>query len=154
LIDENGAQLGIMKREEAQRIADYRNLDLVQISPGANPPVCKILNYGKFRFDMLKKEKEAKKAQKVIEVKEVQLSQTIDIGDLNTKARKAIEFLQDGNKVKISLRMFGRQLAHADISIQVINNFYEKIKEYGVLEKTPTQEGRSITVMVNPITKK
>ena len=154
MIDENGAQLGIMKREEAQRIADYRNLDLVQISPGANPPVCKILNYGKFRFDMLKKEKEAKKAQKVIEVKEVQLSQTIDIGDLNTKARKAIEFLQDGNKVKISLRMFGRQLAHADISIQVINNFYEKIKEYGVLEKTPTQEGRSITVMVNPITKK
>lgn len=154
MIDENGAQLGIMKREEAQRIADYRNLDLVQISPGANPPVCKILNYGKYRFDMLKKEKEVKKAQKVIEVKEVQLSQTIDVGDLNTKARKAIEFLQDGNKVKISLRMFGRQLAHADISIQVINNFYEKIKEYGVLEKTPTQEGRSITVMVNPITKK
>lgn len=154
LIDEGGAQLGIMKREEAQKIADYRSLDLVCMSPNANPAVCKIMNYGKYRFDMIKKEKEAKRTQKIVEVKEITLSQTIDVGDINTKARKAIEFLKNGNKVKISLRMFGRQLAHADISIKVVEDFFELLKEYGTLDKKPTQEGRSITTMVSPITKK
>lgn len=154
MIDESGAQLGVMRREDAQKIADYRSLDLVCMSPNANPSVCKIMDYGKYRFDMIKKEKEAKKAQKIVEIKEIPLSQTIDIGDILTKARKAVEFLQNGDKVKITLRMHGRQFAHVDISIKVVEDFYERIKEYGVLDKKPVHEGRSVTAMVSPIAKK
>ena len=105
-----------MSKAEAQRIADYRNLDLVKVSPNATPVVCKLMDYGKYRFEMIKKEKEAKKAQKVVEIKEIRLSQTIDIGDLKTKAKRAKEFLEDGNKVRVTLKMWGRQLAHTDIS--------------------------------------
>lgn len=142
-----------MSKNEAQRIADYRNLDLVKVSPGAKPPVCKLMNYGKYRFDMIKQEKEAKKAQKVVEVKEIRLSQTIDIGDIKTKAKRAIEFLEDGNKVRITLKMWGRQLAHTDISVKVVEDFYEMIKEYGTMENKPSYEGRIVGLNVAPIIK-
>lgn len=153
LIDENGTQLGIMSKSEAQRIADFRNLDLVNISPAAKPPVCKIMNYGKYRFDMIKKDKESKKAQKVIEVKEIRLSQTIDVGDINTKAKHARTFLEDGNKVKVTLKMYGRQLSHPEISVEVLNGFFELVKDVAVVDKKPTTEGRAVTMMLSPLKK-
>lgn len=153
LIDENGTQLGIMSKSEAQRIADFRNLDLVNISPAAKPPVCKIMNYGKYRFDMIKKDKESKKAQKVIEVKEIRLSQTIDVGDINTKAKHARTFLEDGNKVKVTLKMYGRQLSHPEISVEVLNGFFELVKDIAVVDKKPTTEGRAVTMMLSPLKK-
>lgn len=154
VIDEKGNQLGIMSRSEALRIAEFRGLDLVNISPVAKPPVCKIMDYGKYRFDMIKKEKEAKKAQKVIEVKEIKLSQTIDIGDINVRAKQTREFLLDGNKVKVSLRMKGRQQEHPEISVEVLLNFFEKVKDVAVMEKKPTTENRSVFMMLAPIVKK
>ncbi len=143
-----------MSRSEALRIAEFRGLDLVNISPVAKPPVCKIMDYGKYRFDMIKKEKEAKKAQKVIEVKEIKLSQTIDIGDINVRAKQTREFLLDGNKVKVSLRMKGRQQEHPEISVEVLLNFFEKVKDVAVMEKKPTTENRSVFMMLAPIVKK
>ncbi len=156
LIDEHGTQLGVMSKAEAQRIADFRNLDLVNISPMAKPPVCKIMDYGKYRFDMIKKDKEAQKAQKakIVEVKEIRLSQNIDSGDVQTKAKHAIEFLKDGNKVKVTLRMYGRQLSHTEISVDVLNGFYELVKDYATIDKKPTMEGRAMTIMLSPIVKK
>lgn len=142
-----------MSRNEAQRIADYRNLDLVKVSPNARPAVCKLMNYGKYRFDMIKKEKEAKKAQKVVENKEIRLSQTIDIGDLKTKAKRAKEFLENGNKVRLTLKMWGRQLAHKDISVQVVEQFFDMIKDVGVMEKRPASEGRIVSLTISPINK-
>ena len=153
LIDEQGTQLGIMSKSEAQRIADFRNLDLVNISPMAKPPVCKIMDYGKYRFDMIKKEKEAKKAQKIIEIKEIRLSQTIDSGDINTKAKHARGFLEEGNKVKVTLRMYGRQLSHPEISIEVLEGFFDLIKDVAVIDKKPTTEGRAIFMMLSPVKK-
>ncbi|MGN1042791.1 MAG: translation initiation factor IF-3 [Christensenellales bacterium] len=153
LIDEKGTQLGIMSKSEAQRIADFRNLDLVNISPTAKPPVCKIMDYGKYRFDMIKKDKESKKAQKVIEIKEIRLSQTIDVGDINTKAKHARSFLEDGNKVKVTLKMYGRQLSHPEISVEVLNGFFELVKDVGTIDKKPTTEGRAVTMMLSPLKK-
>ncbi len=153
MIDEQGTQLGVMSKAEAQRIADFRNLDLVNISPTAKPPVCKIMDYGKYRFDMQKKEKEAKKGQKIIKMKEVKLSQTIDIGDINTKAKQAIAFLEDGDKVKVSLRMSGRQNMHPEISVEVLNNFFTKVQHVAVMEKKPTTEGKAVYLMLSPIKK-
>lgn len=153
LIDENGVQLGIMSKSEAQRIADFRNLDLVNISPMAKPPVCKIMDYGKYRFDMIKKDKESKKAQKIIEIKEIRLSQTIDVGDINTKAKQGRKFLEDGNKVKVTLKMYGRQLSHPEISVEVLLGFYEMIKDVAVIDKKPTTEGRAVTMMLSPLKK-
>ena len=142
-----------MSKSEAQRIADFRNLDLVNISPAAKPPVCKIMNYGKYRFDMIKKDKESKKAQKVIDVKEIRLSQTIDVGDINTKAKHARSFLEDGNKVKVTLKMYGRQLSHPEISVEVLNGFYELVKDVAAIDKKPTTEGRAVTMMLSPLKK-
>lgn len=142
-----------MSKSEAQRIADFRNLDLVNISPAAKPPVCKIMNYGKYRFDMIKKDKESKKAQKVIEVKEIRLSQTIDVGDINTKAKHARSFLEDGNKIKVTLKMYGRQLSHPEISVEVLNGFYELVKDVAAIDKKPTTEGRAVTMMLSPLKK-
>lgn len=153
LIDEQGTQLGVMSKSEAQRIADFRNLDLVNISPTAKPPVCKIMDYGKYRFDMQKRDKEAKKSQKVVKMKEIKLSQTIDIGDINTKAKQAISFLEDGDKVKVSLRMSGRQNMHPEISVEVLNKFFEKVQSVAVMEKKPTAEGRAVYLMLSPIKK-
>lgn len=125
-------------------IAEEKELDLVKISPNANPPVCKIMNYGKYVFELAKKEKEAKRNQKMVEIKEVWLSMTIDVGDLNVKARQAQKFLSGGNKVKVSIRMKGRQNAHANLGIEVMNKFFALVKDVGVMEKRPlTEDGAS-----------
>lgn len=151
LIGENGEQLGIVSSREAQRIADDAGLDLVKISPNSNPPVCKIMNYGKYLFELAKKAKEAKKNQKVVEIKEIWLSMTIDVGDLNVKAKQAQKFLVAGNKVKVSIRMRGRQMAHQELGIDVMNKFFELVKDVGTMEKRPLTEGRSIWMMLAPL---
>ncbi len=150
VIGEDGTQLGIMSSAEANRIADERNLDLVKISPNAKPPVCRIMDYGKYRFDQAKKERELKKNQKVIEIKEIQLSMTIELHDMETKAKHATAFLQKDNKVKITLRMRGRQQAYSDKGIEIVNKFYDMISAYGDKEKEPRVEGRNVVVMITP----
>ncbi len=150
LIDENGGQLGIVSSAEALALAEEKELDLVKISPNANPPVCKIMNYGKYMFELAKKEKEARRNQKVVEIKEVWLSMTIDVGDLNVKAKQAQKFLSSGNKVKVSIRMRGRQNAHANLGVEVMNRFFELVKDYGTMEKRPLTEGRNIWMMLVP----
>ena len=150
LIGESGEQLGIVSSLEAQRIAEESGLDLVKISPNANPPVCKIMNYGKYLFEQNKKAKEAKKNQKVIETKEVWLSMTIDVGDLNVKAKQTQKFLSAGNKVKVSIRMRGRQMAHSELGLDVMKRFYELVKDSGTMEKQPLTEGRNIWMMLVP----
>lgn len=151
LIGETGEQLGIVSSREALRIAEESGLDLVKISPSANPPVCKVMNYGKFLFEQNKKAKEAKKNQKVVEIKEVWLSMTIDVGDLNVKAKQAQKFLSAGNKVKVSIRMRGRQMAHSELGLDVMTRFYEIVKEFGTMEKNPLTEGRNIWMMLAPV---
>lgn len=151
VISADGEQLGIMSAQEALRIADENELDLVKISPNATPPVCKIMNYGKYIFDLAKREKEAKKNQKVIEIKEIQLSVTIDVGDVNTKAKHCKKFLEKGNKVKVAIRLRGRQMAHQNLAYDVLNNFFEIVKDYAVMEKRPLMEGRNITMMLAPV---
>ncbi len=153
LISEAGEMLGIMSSREAQRLADEAGLDLVKISPTAVPPVCKIMDYGKFRFEQAKKEKENRRNQKVAELKEVQLSMTIDVGDLNVKARQAQKFLEQGNKVKVSIRFRGRQMAHANLGKDVIMNFYEGLKEIAVIEKPLNMEGRNMILILAPARK-
>lgn len=140
-----------MSSREAQALADEKGLDLVKISPNANPPVCKIMNYGKYLFELNKKAKEAKKNQKVVEIKEVWLSMTIDVGDLNVKAKQAQKFLSSGNKVKVSIRMRGRQMAHANLGLEVMKRFFELVKDCGTMEKQPLTEGRSIWMMLAPL---
>lgn len=151
MIGETGEQLGIMSAREALGIAEEAGLDLVKISPSANPPVCKVMNYGKYLFEMSKKAKEAKKNQKITEIKEIWLSMTIDVGDLNVKAKAAQKFLSGGNKVKVSIRMRGRQMAHQSIGIDVMQRFYELVKEFGTIEKQPLTEGRNIWMMLAPL---
>jgi translation initiation factor IF-3 len=150
LIDEEGGQLGIVSSAQALSIAEEKGLDLVKISPSANPPVCKIMNYGKYLFELTKKAKEAKKNQKVTEIKEVWLSMTIDVGDLNVKAKQTLKFLAAGNKVKVSIRMRGRQMAHSELGVDVMNRFFELVKEQGQMEKKPLMEGRNIWMMLVP----
>ena len=151
VIGEDGSQLGIMSSREANALAEEAGLDLVKISPTAQPPVCKIMNYGKYLFELTKKAKEAKKNQKVVEIKEIWLSMTIDVGDLNVKAKQAQKFLTSGNKVKVSIRMRGRQMAHSNLGIEVMKNFYELVKDYGTMEKQPLTEGRNIWMMLAPL---
>ena len=150
VISATGEQLGIMSSAEALRIADEENLDLVKISPNAVPPVCKILNYGKFKFEQAKREKENRKNQKVIEIKEIYLSMTIDVGDLNVKAKKTVEMLGDGNKVKVSIRMRGRQMGHASMGVDVMNRFFEMLGGKAVMDKAPVTEGRNILMILSP----
>ena len=154
LIGSTGEQLGIMSAAQAQHIADEQGLDLVKISPQATPPVCKLMDYGKFRFEQGKREKEARKNQKIVELKEIRLSMTIDEGDIATKAKNAVKFLKDGDKVKVSLRMRGRQMAFVGNGIEVANSFYEKIKDYATIEKKPLAEGRFITMVLAPVDNK
>lgn len=153
LISESGEQLGVMSTAAAQRLADVKDRDLVMISPTANPPVCKIMDYNKYRFDQIKKEKEDKKNRSVVELKEMRLSAVIDIGDLKTKAKKVREFLTDGNKVKVSIMMRGRQQAHPEISMGIMDSFFEEVKDLGIIEKRPNQEGRIINMVLAPIKK-
>ena len=150
MIGNEGQQLGIMSSLAALRLAEESDLDLVKISPTANPPVCKIMDYGKYKFELSKKEKKKRKNQKMVELKEVWLSMTIDTNDLNVKARQAQKFLESGNKVKVSIRMRGRQNAHAAMGIDVMNKFFEILGGKGVMDKKPSTEGRNITMMLSP----
>ena len=142
-----------MSATEANRLADQRNLDLVMISPQATPPVCKFLDYGKYRFELIKKKKEAKKSQKVIEVKEIWLSATIDTHDLMVKAKQAIKFVGNGDKVRLSIRLKGRQMAHPDIAMGIMDEFYKMVQEHAVIEKPSNQEGRTIAMVIAPAKK-
>lgn len=139
-----------MSTYNAMRLADEKNLDLVMIAPQSAPVVCKLLDYKKYRFDLIKKEKEERRNRKVVEVKDIQLSAVIDVGDVEIKARKAKEILTEGNKVKVSLMMRGRQQAHPEISLKIIQDFYKRIEEYAALEKAPSQEGRTFTMVLAP----
>ncbi len=150
LIGSEGEQLGIVSSKEALNIAYDKDLDLVKISPNANPPVCKIMDYGKYKFETLKKQKEAKKNQKTVELKEIWLSMTIDIGDLNVKAKQTVKFLTAGNKVKVSIRMRGRQNAHAGLGVDVMDRFFSLVEENAIMEKKPLQEGRNILMILAP----
>ena len=146
LIGEDGQQLGIMSSKEAQALADEAGLDLIKIAPTAKPPVCKIADYGKFRYEQARKEKEAKKKQKVIEVKEIRLSPNIDTNDLNTKSNSARKFLAKGDKVKVSLRFRGREMAHMNSSKHILDDFAESLSDVAVIDKAPKVEGRSMTM--------
>lgn len=150
LIDVDGTQIGIVSAKEAQLLANERNLDLVKIAPKANPPVCRIMDYGKYKFDLAKKEKEARKKQKVINVKEVRLSPNIEKHDLEVKTKSAIKFLKDGNKVKVSVRFRGREIAHTQKGIEILENFAQAVSEFGELEKKPKMEGKSMIIIVTP----
>ena len=138
-----------MSAAEANGIADRKNLDLVKISPNVTPPVCKIMDYGKYRFEQAKREKEAKKNQKVIEIKEVRLSLNIDTNDFNTKVNHAVKFLKSGNKVKVSIRFRGREMAHSQMGTTLMQKFTDAVSEVGVVEKQPKMEGRSMTMFVS-----
>ena len=150
VIGSDGNQLGIMSAREALRLAEDSDLDLVKISPTARPPVCKIMDYGKFRFEQGKKEKESRRNQKMVEIKEVRLSMTIDTGDLNVKSRQAQKFLEAGNKVMVSIRLRGRQNAHASMGVDVMNAFFVTLGGKAVMEKKPMNEGRNITMLLVP----
>ena len=149
MIGADGEQLGIMSSREAYSLALEKNLDLVKIAPQAQPPVCRIMDYGKYRFEQAKREKEAKKNQKIIEVKEVRLSLNIDINDFNTKLRNAIKFLSDGNKVKVSVRFRGREMAHPELGSTILQKFIDGCAEVGSVDKQPKLEGRSMVVVIS-----
>lgn len=148
LIGENGEQLGVMSAREAQKLAEEAGLDLVKIAPTAKPPVCKIVDYGKFRYEQARKEKEAKKKQKVIDVKEIRLSPNIDTNDLNTKVNAAKKFLIKGDKVKVTLRFRGREMAHMNSSKHILDDFAASLSDVAVVEKAPKVEGRSMTMFL------
>ena len=148
VIGENGEQLGIMSAKEAMKLAMEAELDLVKIAPTAKPPVCKIIDYGKYKYEQTRKEKEAKKKQKVTEVKEIRLSPNIDANDLNTKANQARKFLTKGDKVKVALRFRGREMAHMGISKQILDDFYAKVEDVAVIEKPAKLEGRNMIMFL------
>lgn len=148
VIGENNEQLGIMSSREAQALADEAGLDLVKIAPTAQPPVCRIVDYGKFKYDQMKREKEAKKKQHVVEVKEIRLSPNIDKNDLNTKMNAARKFLTDGDRVKITLRFRGREMAHMQTSKHILDDFAEGLQDIATIDKAPKVEGRSMTMFL------
>lgn len=148
LIGADGEQLGIVSSKEAQRLAEEAGLDLVKIAPTAKPPVCKIIDYGKYRYEQARKEKEAKKKQKTIELKEIRLSPNIDTNDLNTKINSAKKFIEKGNKVKVTLRFRGREMAHMNQSKYILDDFAESLADVAVVEKAPKVEGRSIGMVL------
>ncbi|MCI7492732.1 MAG: translation initiation factor IF-3 [Lachnobacterium sp.] len=148
LVGADGEQLGIVSSKEAQKIADEAGLDLVKIAPNAKPPVCKVIDYGKYRYEMARKEKDAKKKQKTVELKEIRLSPNIEANDLNTKVNAAKKFLAKGNKVKITLRFRGREMAHMNSSKHILDDFAESLADVAVVEKAPKVEGRSIGMVL------
>lgn len=154
VIDQNGEMLGIMPRAKALELAEQSKLDLVNISPNAKPPVCKILDYGKYRYDAQKREKEAKKKQKTMQVKEIRLSTFIEDHDINVKAKNAIKFLKDGDKVKVSLRFRGREKDYTARGREVMTRFAEACSEVSTVDKRPTFEGRSLSMFLAPKTDK
>jgi translation initiation factor IF-3 len=150
VIDQNGEQMGVMSIGAALSLAEERQLDLVKIAPGARPPVCKLMDYGKYRFEQSKRDREIRKNQKVITIKEVHLSATIDVHDMEVKTRQAQKFLADGNKIKVSIRFRGRQITHSEIGLEVMNQFANAIADVGVVERKPLTEGRNMTMIVAP----
>ena len=148
MIGENGEQLGIMSSREALQLAEEAGVDLVKIAPTAKPPVCKIVDYGKYRYELARKEKEAKKKQKVIEIKEIRLSPNIDTNDLNTKINAAKKFLTKGDRVKITLRFRGREMAHMQSSKHILDDFAEQLKDIASVDKPPKIEGRNMTMFL------
>ncbi|MFC4714534.1 translation initiation factor IF-3 [Planococcus sp. ISL-109] len=154
VIDQNGEQLGIKSRNDALEIATRANLDLVLVAPQAKPPVARIMDHGKFKFEQQKKEREIRKNQKIINVKEVRLSPGIDDHDFNTKLRNAIKFLEKGDKVKASIRFKGRAITHKEIGQRVLERFAEECKEVATVEQRPKMEGRSMFLMLNPVNEK
>ena len=150
VVDQNGEQLGVMSSRDALALAEERQLDLVKIAPQARPPVCKLMDYGKYRFEQSKKEREFRKNQKVITVKEVRLSATIEDHDIDVKFKNAVKFLKDGNKVKVTIRFRGRQITHSEIGRQIMTEFAERIKEYGTVDKAPQIEGRNMSMFISP----
>ncbi len=150
IIGEDGAQLGVMSAQEALVLAEEKGLDLVKIAPNATPPVCRIMDYGKYRFEQAKKEKEARKNQRQVETKEIRLSLNIDVADFNTKAKHALRFLQDGNKVKVSIRFRGREMGHPEIGLDTMNRFAEACAEMAQVEKPAKMEGRNMLMFLAP----
>ncbi len=150
LIDVDGTQLGVVPLRKAMDIAMERKLDLVNIAPTAKPPVCKVLDYGKYKYELAKKEKEARKNQKTITVKEIRMTPNIDTHDLAVKSKRATEFLRDGDKVKVSVRFRGRELGHTDLGRVVLDQFVEMVSDYSTVEKKPVMEGRSMVMFLAP----
>ncbi|MEF9895399.1 MAG: translation initiation factor IF-3 [Clostridia bacterium] len=150
LIDQNGEQLGVVLLKQAMDMAEEKQLDLVKIAPQARPPVCKFMDYGKYRFEQSKREREIRKNQKIITIKEVRLSATIEDHDVDVKFKNAVKFLQDGDKVKVTIRFRGRQITHSEIGLEVMKDFAERIKEVGIVERRPLIEGRNMTMIVAP----
>lgn len=153
VIGPTGEQLGIMSSDNALRTAYDRGLDLVLISPNAVPPVCKVIDYGKYKFEQDKREKEAKKKQTVMEVKEVQLSCRIEDHDFETKVKHAVRFLEDGNKVKVVLRFRGREMSHQQLGVEIIDRFRAAVSEVGTVDKPPVLDGKLMTMIVSPVRK-
>jgi len=150
LIGKDGEQLGVMSTQKAMQLAEEAELDLVKIAPTAKPPVCKIVDYGKFKYEQLRKEKEARKKQKTIEVKEIRMSPNIDTNDLNTKMKAAKKFLSKGNKVKLTLRFRGREMAHMNEHRHMLDDFAEALAEDANVEKAPKVEGRTVSLVLAP----
>ena len=150
VIGADGSQLGLMSARDAQKLAAEKDLDLVKIAPQAVPPVCKIMDYGKFRFEQAKREKEARKNQRVVEIKEIRLTPNIDIGDLNTKVKNACRFLKDGDKVKVSVRFRGREVTHSSLGQDLLHRFAELCSECSTVEKQPKLEGRQMLMFLAP----
>ncbi len=148
LVGEDGEQLGVMSSKDAQKMAEEAGLDLVKIAPGAKPPVCKIVDYGKFKYEQTRKDKEAKKKQKVIEIKEIRMSPNIDTNDLNTKVNAARKFLQKGDKVKVTLRFRGREMAHMHASKHILDEFAESLADCSIIEKPAKVEGRTMAMFL------
>ena len=152
IISADGEQLGVMDARAAQQIANEKGLDLVKIAPTAKPPVCKIMDYGKYKFELAKREKENRKNQKVINIKEVQLSPSIDTNDFNTKAKQAMKFLKSGDKVRVKVRFRGRELSHSEIGKTLLDRFAETVQEVGNVEKPAKLEGRNMIMFLAPVT--
>ena len=150
VVDENGEQMGILPIRQALELAEQKQLDLVKIAPQAKPPVCKLMDYGKYRFEQSKKEREMRKNQKVVNIKEVRLSATIEEHDIDVKTRAAQKFLKDGDNVKVSIRFRGRQITHSEIGTEIMHDFAERIKDFGIMERKPIIEGRNMIMVLAP----
>lgn len=150
LIGDDGAQLGIMSSQEALNIAIEKDMDLVKIAPGSNPPVCKIMDYGKYRFEQAKRDKEAKKNQHVVEVKEIRMSPSIGENDFNVKLRNGQKFLLDGDRLKVTIRFRGREMAHTNLGEELLKNFAEQCQEIATVDKNPKLEGRNMAMFLSP----
>ena len=150
VIDENGEQLGVLPTQQAIAMAEERGMDLAMIQPSAKPPVCKLLDYDKYRYEQSKRERENRKNQRVVDIKEVQLSATIEENDVNTKAKMAVKFLEGGDKVKVSIRFRGRQITHSEIGMKVMLDFAERCKDVSMVERRPVLDGRNMIMILAP----